>query len=302
MGVEGSYFLLIMKTRAVFPFVLILLCGSCTNNSPGPYHRVHGAWVYNIKQHNDSLCFSTLENGVFCFHPDRPGSVRRVGGFRRMPFRTVCFTKENRFFASSYYAGVFYASKDTLLPLPWAQYPAWAMKLDEQGNIWLACTQGVMRQRGDTMVRFCGVRDAHDIAFFNGRVAVAHRQGISLYNRETGSLVREYAHGCVCWSVTTYDSLCIGGGVERCFVIARDADACHEIRFGPAGNILWATALAGDGTLYLATQHGLLIARCTDSVARVAAFNDICVKSVCVDTKKRIWVGCFAKPARWRLF
>jgi hypothetical protein len=295
-----------MDTLKILLFAFIVLCCSCKNDTSGRYHSVHGAWVYSVKQHNDSLYFSTLENGVFCFHPDRPGCVRRVGGFRRMPFRTVCFTKENRLFASSYYAGVFYASKDTLLPLPWAQYPAWAMKFDDQGNIWLACTQGIMRQRGDTMVRFCGVRDAHDIAFVSDRVAVAHRQGISLYNRETGSLVREYAHGCVCWSVTTYDSLCIGGGIERCLIIPKDASAStsayREIRFGPKGNILWATALDEDGMVYLATQRGLLCADKSDTVAHDCAFKNVCIKSVFIDKKRRIWAACFEKRPRWHLF
>ena len=297
-----------MGIRSVYLFILIFLFGSCTNNSSDLCRRVHGAWVYNIKQHNDSLYFSTSESGVFRFHPDRPGNVQRVGGFRRMPFRTLCFTKGNQLLVSSYYTGVFRAASDTMVPVPWAQYPAWAMNLDDQGKIWLACSQGVMRQRGDTMVRFCDVREAHDIAFFNDRVAVAHRRGISLYNLETGSLIREYAPGLICWSVTAYDSLCIGGGVERCCIISKDASAsasassCREIRFGPKGNILWATALADNGMLYLATQRGLLCADKSDTVAHDCAFKNVCIKSVFIDSKKRIWVACFEKQPRWCLF
>jgi ligand-binding sensor domain-containing protein len=286
-----------MDTRQIFLYSFIVLFGSCTDNTTGIYHAVHGEWVYTIAQHADSIYFSTLESGVFRFHPDHPEAVQRVGGFRRTPFRRLCFSKENRLFASSYYAGVFTAAADTMVPLSWAQYPAWAMKLDEQGSIWLACAQGVLRQSGDSMVRFCSVREAHDVAFFNGRVAVAHMRGISLYNRETGSLVREYAPGLVCWSVTAYDSLLVGGGVERCLIISRDTNACHEIRFGPAGNILWGTAL-DSGTVHLATQRGVFKARLSDTVACIAAYKNMCVKSVFIDDKKRIWVGCFTKQAR----
>jgi hypothetical protein len=286
----------------------ILLCCavaffvSCTADAPGRIHAVRGAWVYNIKQHNDSIYFSTSEQGIFSFHPDRPGAVRRVAGCRRLPFRIIWFTKENTLLASSYYAGVFRAGKDTLLPVAWAQYPAWAMKLDEKENIWLACPSGILRQKGDSLARFCGVRDAHDVAFFNNQVAVAHMKGISLYNRENGALVREYARGLVCWSVTSYDSLLIGGGIERCLVISRDGDSCREIRFGPPRNILWATALDSSGVLYCATQKGLYRAHLSDSVAVCAGFENVCVKSLFIDSKGRIWAARFTKAARWRLF
>jgi ligand-binding sensor domain-containing protein len=285
-----------MKKARIFLFSIALLLLSCSAEKPDVYHAVHGGWVYNVKQHNDSIYFSTSEKGIFCFHPDHPEAVRRVAGCRRLPLRTMCFTKENKLLASSYYAGVFYASADTMLPLPWAQYPAWSMNLDVQENIWLACAAGVFLQRGEGMVRFCAVREAHDVAFFGNQVAVAHMRGISLYNRETGALVREYAKGLVCWSVTTYDSLLIGGGVERCLVIAKDA--CREIRFGPVGNILWATARSADGMLYLATQDGLFRARLSDTAAQAAAYKGVCIKSLCIDDKGRMWVGRFIKPAR----
>jgi hypothetical protein len=291
-----------------FCAVCVLLCTFCGGmvNTNG-YHPVRGAWVYSITQHNDSLYFSTLENGVFCFHPDRPGAVRRVGGCRRLPFRTVCFTKEGTLLASSYYAGVFRAGHDTLLSVPWARYPAWAMRLDGQGNVWLACAQGVLRQRGDSLVRFCGVREAHDIAFFNGQVAVAHMKGISLFNRETGALVRDYARGLVCWSITSYDSLLIGGGIERCLVIPKNfdanANAYREIRFGPPHNILWATALDSSGILHLATQQGMLCARLSDTAAVLSGYENVCCKSVIIDNKGSIWVGRFIKSATtWLIF
>jgi ligand-binding sensor domain-containing protein len=285
---------------------IVLCCAiaflvSCTVDAPGRIHAVRGAWVYNIKQHNDSIYFSTSEQGIFSFHPDRPQAVRRVGGCRRLPFRTLWFTKENTLLASSYYAGVFRAEKDTLLPVAWAQYPAWAMKLDENENIWLASAQGVLRQKGESLERFCGVRDAHDVAFFNDQVAVAHMKGMSLYNRENGALVRDFARGLVCWSVTAYDTLLIGGGIERCLVISRDG-TYREIRFGPPRNILWATALDSCGELYLATQQGLYRARLSDSVAVCVGFENVCLKSLFIDNKGRIWVARFAKTARWRLF
>jgi len=287
-----------MNPRSVIQLAALAVCFSCTSGGDrsGPYRAVKGAWVYSIAQHADSLYFSTLESGIFRFHPDRPGAVQRVAGYRRMPFRTLCFDEKSRLLASSYYAGVFAAAADTMVPVRWAQRPAWAMRLDEQNRMWLACDQGVFRQRGDSLVRFCSVWDAHDVAFFHGRVAVASMRGISLYESETGSLVKQYAPGLVCWSVTSYDSLLIGGGVERCLVISRKG--CREIRFGPHGNILWGTALRND-TLHLATQRGVYQAGLSDTIANLAGFNNICVKSVFVDAKGRLWAACFAKPARW---
>jgi ligand-binding sensor domain-containing protein len=278
----------------------VVLLGTCTGEKSNGYNPVRGAWVYDIKQHNDSIYFSTSESGIFSFHPDHPESVRRVGGCRRQPFRTFCFAKDNTLLASSYYAGVFYSAADTMLLLAWARYPAWAMKLDNEGKLWLACAQGILRQRGDSLVRFCGVRDAHDVAFFKDQVAVAHMKGISLYNRENGALVREYAKGLTCWSVTAYDTLLIGGGIERCLIISKAA--CREIRFGPPRNILWATALDGSGMLHCATQQGLFCARLSDTVAVCSGYKNICCKSVFIDNKGRIWAGLFKKSARWLVF
>jgi hypothetical protein len=284
--------------------IILCTCGGGAGVKTNGYHPVHGAWVYDIKQHNDSLYFSTSESGVFSFHPDHPNAVRPVGKSRRQPFRTMCFTKDNTLLAASYYAGVFRASQDTMLSVPWARYPAWAMRLDGQGNMWLACPQGVLRQQGDSLVRFCGVRDAHDIAFFHGMVAVAHMRGISLYNRENGALVYDFGKGLVCWSVTAYDTLLIGGGVERCLIISKDSSAysCRQIRFGPAHNILWSTALDSGGVLLCATQQGLYSARLSDTVAALAGFESVCCKSVFIDTKGRMWVGRFVKPSRWLFF
>lgn len=270
------------------------------------YRPVRGAWVYSIIQHNDSLYFSTLENGIFRFHPDHPEAVRRIGGFLRQPFRTLCFTKDKSLLASSYYAGVFRlsASSDSMIHVSWARYPAWAMRLDDQGHVWLACPQGVLRQQGDSLVRFCGVRDAHDVAFFGNQVAVAHMKGISLYNRGNGALVGEYAMGLVCWSVTSFgDSVLVGGGIQRCLIVRRESSTCHEIRFGPAGNILWATALDKSGTLHIATQRGLFSARLSDSAAVCSGFENVCCKTVFIDSKGRIWVGRFIRsPRRWLIF
>ena len=282
-------------SRIVFIFTcvsLLLLFSTCSPKIPPyPYHLVNHSWVYCIKQHNDSLYFSTSEEGIFRFHPDNPNAITRVGRCRTLPFRSIVFPPDGRLLASSYYSGVFAAGRDTLFPVKNASYPAWSMKLDKRGAFWLAGTRGVMRQAGDTVVMFKDVTDAHDVALFGNAVAVAHRRGITLYDRESGALSAEYCKGTICWTLAVFDSVLVAGGSNVCAVIG--AGKCRLIRVPPQGNMPWSIEKDSLGAIFMGTQKGLFRAGPNDSVARCVGLEGRCVKSVLFDRAGRLWVGTF---------
>jgi ligand-binding sensor domain-containing protein len=205
----------------------------------------------------------------------------------------MVFRKDGRLFTSSYYAGVYYAEKDTLLPLRYAPFPAWSMKLDDHGAFWLAATQGIMCERGDTVVRFKDVRDAHDIAFRGDTVAVAHMKGISLFDRETGRSVADYCKGIVCWTLVRFDSVLVAGGSNVCAIIGEGG--CRLVRVPPAGNMVWAIERDSSGALFLGTQKGLFRAGPRAETAECVGCAGQCVKSLLFDKKGRLWVGTFYK-------
>jgi|WetSurMetagenome_2_1015567.scaffolds.fasta_scaffold01680_1 hypothetical protein len=281
-----------IKVRYIFSSVFLPLLAVCSVSPPSyPVHIVGRPWVYSIKPHGDSLYFSTLQDGVFRFHPDSPDTIASVGRYRLLPFRSIAFPPDGRLLASSYYAGVFYAEWDSLFPVKYAPYDAWSMKLDERGDFWLAGTRGVMRQRGDSVAVFNRAPDAHDVAFFGRNVAVAHMRGISLYDRESGARAAEYCKGVVCWTLATFDSVLVGGGSGVCAVIG--AHGCRLIRVPPKGNMPWSVAKDSLGAIFMATQQGLFCAGPQDSVARCVALPGRCVKSVVFDKAGRLWAGTF---------
>ena len=272
--------------------IVILLFVSCTSKAPSyPYYLVRHPFVYSIKKHNDSLYFSTLEDGLFRFHPDHPEQMARVGGFRRFPFRSMVFPPDGRMLAVSYYGGVFYASRDTLLPLRNASFEAWSMKLDDKGEFWLASGRGVLRQKGDTVVVYNNSSDAHDVAFYGNAVAVAHMRGITLYDRESRSTVAEYCKGVVCWTLARFDSVLVGGGSNVCIVVG--PSSARTIRIPPLGNMPWSIAKDSTGAIFMGTQKGLFRAGPHDSVAQCFGCKGQCIKSVCIDDSGRLWVGTF---------
>jgi Two component regulator propeller len=281
-----------MQRIILFISPFFLLFATCAPKTPPyPYHLVNHSWVYCIKQHNDSLYFSTSEEGIFRFHPDNPSAIARVGRCRTLPFRSIVFPPDGRLLASSYYSGVFEAGRDTLLPVKSAPYTAWSMKLDERGAFWLAGTRGVMRQAGDTVVMFRNVTETHDVAFFGRNVAVAHMRGIALYDRETGVLSAEYCKGVVCWTLAVFDSVLTAGGSGVCAFIG--ARGFRLIRVPPEGNMPWSIAKDSLGAIFLGTQKGLFRAGTNDSVARCVGLEGKCVKSVLFDRSGRLWVGTF---------
>jgi ligand-binding sensor domain-containing protein len=280
-----------IKLPGVIAFAFLFFV-SCTARPPAfPFFLVRHPFVYSIRQHNDSLYFTTLEDGLFRFHPDHPEQIARVGGFRRFPFRSIAFPPDNRLLAVSYYGGVFYASRDTLLPLRNASFEAWSMKLDDKGEFWLASGRGVLRQKGDTVVVFNKSSDAHDVAFYGNAVAVAHMRGITLYDRESRSVVGEYCKGVICWTLARFDSVLVGGGSNVCIVIG--PSSARTIRVPPLGNMPWSIAKDSTGALFMGTQKGLFRVGPLDSVAQCIGCKGKCVKSVCIDNSGRLWVGTF---------
>lgn len=274
---------------SLFLWVLTIFCNKEKFNAVGRSH------VYCIQKHNDSLYFSTSDSGIFRFSPQNPNAIAHVARAGNLPIRSMVFAKEG-LYAASYYAGVHYLSKDSLLPLIHFPWPAWSIKLGPDGNLWLAGLHGIFRQQSDSLVLFNRRGEVHDLAFYGNELAVAQRNGIFIFNRETGELKREFLKDAVCWTITTYDSLFIGGGLNVCGIINKDV--CATISFGPKGNMVWSTALDKNGALYLGTQKGLYRAERGIATARCVGFKNICIKSLAFDDNGRLWVGRFAANLR----
>jgi ligand-binding sensor domain-containing protein len=249
--------------------------------------------VYNIAYHNDSIYFSTADSGIYGFPADAPGAMKRLASARHLPIRSIAFGQGHRLYASSYNSGVHYVHDDTLLPLSWAGQPAWSIKSDTNGSLWLAGINGIYRQRCDSLVVFGSVGGSHDIAFFGNLVAIAHMGGISVFDMQTGALVREFCKGVICWTISRYDSLLIGGGLNLCVII--DKDSCKKIPFGPKNNMLWSTALDRTGALYMGTQEGLYRVKTGSGAAQCVGLQGVCIKSLLIDNKGRLWVGRYHK-------
>jgi hypothetical protein len=249
--------------------------------------------VYNITQHNDSIYFSTADSGIFGFSADAPGATKRVAASGHLPIRSIAFGNDRRLYASSYYSGVQYACNDTLLPLSWARQPSWSMKFDPDGALWLAGIHGIYRQLHDSLILFSAISGTHDIAFCGGQVAVAHMNGISVFDMHTGAVVREFCKGVICWTIARYDTFFVGGGLNLCVIINKEN--CTRISLGPRNNMLWSTALGPNGTLYLGTQEGLFKAEAGDTSARCIGLKGVCIKSLLIDHKGRLWAGRYYK-------
>jgi hypothetical protein len=272
---------------------LFAMIPSCTQEKFNVVEKMH---VYTIQKHNDSLYFSTLDSGIFSFSPDNPGRLTRVAKRGALPLRSIAFSSKGICYAATYQSGVHRVSGDTLAPLAKFYWPAWSIKIDQQDNIWLAGIHGIFRQQSDSLVFFNKRGEVHDIAFYHNELAVAHKNGITIFNKETGALLREFCKGVLCWTMTNYDSLFVGGGLNTCVVINKDR--CTTITFGPKGNIVWSTAMDDSGSIYLATQKGLYRARRGGAIAHCVGFKGICIKSLAFDNKGRLWVGRFAANIR----
>jgi hypothetical protein len=267
---------------------ILSIVSSCSRK---PYQQIPRMLVYNIDQHNDSIYFSTADSGIYGFPADAPGAMTRVAAAGHLPIRSIAFASDERLYACSYFSGVLYMRGDTLIPLSWAQRPSWSMKFDADGSLWLAGIHGIYRQRRDSLVVFNAMSGGHDIAFRGNQVAVAHMGGISVFDMKTGAMIREFCKGVICWTITRYDSLFVGGGLNLCVIIYKES--CKKISLGPRNNMLWSTALDPTGTLYLGTQEGLYCVKAGSDEARCIGLKGVCVKSVLIDNKGRLWVGRF---------
>lgn len=276
---------------ALITFCLLTIC-SCRSGLV--YHVIPAEYVYSIVEHNDSLYCSTQSGMTFRLHPGRPDSVTRLGLQRFLPLRTLGFLSSGDLLASSYEGGVYRILDDTLTPVPGIRRMAWSMKIDANDNIWLAGKQGVFRQMGDTLLRVTGLSEAYDVDFYRGRLAVAHRDGITFYDSSTGVPERTLCKGTICWSIDVVDPLLIGTGVETCVLV--NDPAVTSITIGPKHNLPWAAVRDTAGTVYLATQRGLFRILPGKKKAECIGFKGKCIKSVCIDQTGRLWVGKYFKP------
>lgn len=283
----------IIRNTMKFYFALPSLFFLAISCSRQPYRCVPRMHVYSIACHDGSIFFSTADSGVFRFPADTVSAVRRIAAAGHLPIRSIVFGRDGRLYASSYYSGVYYVRNDSLLPLAWAQQPSWSMKFDDDGSLWLAGLHGIYRQQRDSLIKFSAINGGHDIAFCKGLVAIAHSGGISVFDMQTGLMVREFCKGAICWTITRYDTLFIGGGLDLCVIINKES--CKKISLGPKKNMLWSTALDPKGALYLGTQEGLYRAEPGSEKAQCIGLRGICIKSLLIDRKGRLWVGRYYK-------
>jgi hypothetical protein len=253
------------------------------------YATVPETYVYSIVSHNDSLYCSTRSGTILRFHPEHPGFPVFLGMRRFLPIRTLGFLASGDLLASSYEGGVYRVTDDTLCLLPGMNRSAWAMKIDGNDRLWLAGRQGVFRQKDDTLLRITDLREAHDVDFYRGKLVVAHRNGITMYDSSTGSEEQTWCKDTICWSIDIFDSLLIATGVETCLLVSGSDQT--RIRIGPRGNIPWAAVRESTGVIFLATQKGVFRILPGRKTAECIGFSGRCIKSVCIDRSGRLWVG-----------
>jgi len=278
-------FLLVIAIVGTLPLL------SCRphNEFQQKFYVIPGEFVYSILEHKDSIYFSTQRGEVVRFHHQNPRSVHHLGRARFQPLRTLIFKKNNQLFASSYETGVQHVLPDTLVSVQHLWRSAWAMISDSSDNLWLAGRQGVFREQGDTLLRVTTLREAYDIDFYLGFLAVAHRQGVTLFDTTTFTPCTTYCKGVVCWSLDVFDSLLVAGGVETCALIWRNKSSILSIR--PRYTIPWGAVQDSAGTIYLATQNGIYSIVPNTKRAECIAYKGKCIKSIFIDHTNKVWIG-----------
>ncbi|MBN1307421.1 MAG: hypothetical protein JXA18_05865 [Chitinispirillaceae bacterium] len=257
------------------------------------YRQLPVRFVYTIIAHNDSLYCSTQSGAIFSISPERPNVITRYGLNHFHPIRGLAFKKNGDLFAASYQTGIHRVLADTLIALPKMWRMAWSMTIDCYDNIWLAGRQGVFRQQSDTLARFSDLHEAYDVDFYFDKCAVAHRNGITLYDTADGTVLTTFCKGTVCWSIDIDGPLLIGTGCEVCILVSpRDTTI---IPIGPEKNIPWTAVRDRKGTIYLGTQKGLLRIKPGARKAECIGFEGKCIKSLLIDRKERLWVGRYFK-------
>lgn len=208
--------------------------------------------------------------------------------------RSLLFTNKGSLFACSYRSGIYKVINDTLSTRPSWNFPAWSMKADANGIIWLAGRNGVYKQCGDTFESFEANKEALDLAFYNNELVIAHYNGVSFYDINSGKLRKTICTDTICWMTTTVnDSLLICGGVECCVII--NGNSIRTVKLGPKNNIPWGCTMDSSHSIFLATEYGLYQIKEGDKNARCIGYYKRCIKSVFIDSKGTLWVGRYFK-------
>lgn len=281
--------------RYALLIALFLQFTQCRNTAPPVpvFSVLPDDYVYTIVQHNDSLYYSTPSGQIFRFHRNSPGKREQLGLKRFMPIRSLVFKPDGVLYAASYQTGVHRVKIDTLIVQPKLNRRAWSMKKDSAGSLWLAGSHGVFREDNDTLISFSSIKDANDIAFYRGKIAVAHFRGVSLIDPLTQGVDTTLCGGTICWLADSYGSLLVCGGVETCVIYSNGI--ATTVTIPEKNNIPWRSARISDGTIFLASQKGLLRIRPGNSRAECIAFRDSCIKTVYVDPDNHLWVGKYFK-------
>jgi ligand-binding sensor domain-containing protein len=143
--------------------------------------------------------------------------------------------------------------------------------------------------------RFSSLREAYDVGIFHGKLAVAHRHGITLFDTAAENADTTFCNDIICWSIDVADTLLIGTGVETCALITPDYRVT-VIPVPPENNIPWGAVRDRTETIYLATQKGLYRIKPGTTKAECIGFKNKCIKAVYIDKKNHLWVGKYFKP------
>jgi ligand-binding sensor domain-containing protein len=277
--------------------IFFILLFFCTNNiqSKNNFKQIPVPWVYSIKQHNDSIYFSTSEKGIYRFKTDQPNKIDLVAASGKIPFRSLVFKDNGTLFASSYYTGVYILKSEKLIPLLWAQYPCWSMKKDENNSLWIAGTKGIFFEKDSNMILFKEMYDAHDIAICKDKIFIAHMKGITVYDRQNSNrIIKNICKDTVFWAIKNYnDSLIIAGGLGVCLIIKKEQ--IIKIPVQPKNNMIWAIDKNNNNFIFLGTQKGLFRIAPNQTKAEIVAYKNKCIKSIFIDSNGILWVGTFYK-------
>ncbi len=248
--------------------------------------------VYDIQEYAGKLYFSTSKGKILSFPLGHPTQVQHIASFRRCPFRSIVFDSNGTCFTASYEAGLFYVDKDTLLPVGTGIAPAWSMKTDPEGDIWLVGRRGIFKGKNGRFTKAIDTDRGHDIAFWANKAVVADYYGLKFYNPNTGRMIKHMYKGSIFWRIRTFGQILIAGGKNLCVMIDETGQT-SEINVPVEHNIVWDIEYDTSGLIYLATQKGLFSARIGDKCAKLILQRGNCVKCIRMDSQGVIWLGLF---------
>jgi ligand-binding sensor domain-containing protein len=279
-----------MKISAVI-FIITATWFITTSCSPPDYNVVPGRQIYNVLQKQDTLYFTTSNRGIYKFDMYKRDSVIAVARVHTYPFRSMVFTRDNRLLACSYRTTLHYLEGDTLLPLKNGNVMAWSIKLDSSGSPWMAGDRGIYKLEKDTLIHFKNIMGAHDISLFKDQVAVAHAKGITIYDLDSGHVIREYCKDINFWCIRKYRDIILAGGKNALAKI--ENGECGKIPFGPEANIAWSVVKDKEDNIFMGTQKGLFKIPAKTNQAECIGFSGQCIKTLFIDSNQRLWVGQF---------